>query len=492
MEVSGAVSSALDPGPGKVVSPPEGRDPLARAFFLAALLLAGLRFVALGRWSLWLDEALTLADTETGGTEANPFGYWLFAWLYSLSAGRPDEAWMRLPAAAFGLTSILATGWALRPFVGARAAALGAFFVAASSWQLYWAQNARFYTLAQTLGLLGGGLFLRGLLGGTAGRTALGLGFLVLAALTHPSAVFLIGPLFVLPWIANWVDWLPSESRRGRAWGLFAAVSLFAFVLGSGWALKTWLRWESRQGSGTFLHFAKTAGYWLTPTVALAFLVGLARGWRDRRAFVPVAAAGLGFAVAALASLFLRVSAQYVFVLQPWAAACAGLALAPPGTSSADGPRRRRCARLALLVALPGLLETALYFGLRNGDRPRWREAYAYVSERRGPLDLVLGMEAPVAEYYLQPSSRALRRWTEATWLDDFRSHVALDWARYARRTWFVVNETQFDDWTGQADSRANRAEVERILREECERVASFEIPLTPRDLDVHVYVTRP
>jgi hypothetical protein len=263
-------------------------------------------------------------------------------------------------------------------------------------------------------------------------------------------------------------------------------------VLGSGWALKTWLRWESRQGAGTFLHFAKTVGYWLTPTVALAFVAGLVRGWRDRTAFLPVAAAGLGFGGAALASLFLRVSAQYVFVLQPWAAACAGYALAPRRGGSDDPAARRRTARLALLVALPGLLDTALYFTLRNGDRPRWREAYAYVFEHRGPGDLVLGMEAPVAEYYLSPETRAVRRWTEVTWLDDFRSHLALDGARYGRRTWFVVNATQFDDWTGHADSRRNRREVERILAEECERVATFEVPLTPRDLDVHVYVTRP
>ena len=482
MEVSGAVSSALDPGAQKPAS--GSADPVARAFLLAAVLLGLLRFLGLARWGLWLDEALTLADTATGGTDANPFGYWLFAKFYALSGERPTEAWMRFPAALFGLGSILATRWALGPFVGARAAALGAFFVAASSWQLYWSQNARFYTLAQLLALLGGGWLLRGLYRGSTGRTALGLLTLVLAALTHPSAAFLIGPLLVLPWIVYWCEWWPSESERGRGWGLFGAVSLLAFVVGSGWALKTWLRWENRQGSGTFLHFAKTAGYWLTPTVALAALVGLARGLRDRLAFVPVAAAALGFGAAALASLFLRVSAQYVFVLQPWAAACAGLALAPLAP--------RRLARLALLLALPGLVESALYFTVRNGDRPRWREAYAYVFEQRGPEDLVLGMEAPVAEYYLEPSSRALRRWTEATWLDDFRSHLALDWARYGRRTWFVVNETQLDDWTGHERSRAHRAEVERILAEECERVASFEIPLTPRDLDVHVYVTKP
>jgi len=493
MELSGAVSQALDPGAGKATwRAPAPADPLARAFLLAAVALGALRFLGLARWSLWLDEALTLADTATGGTEANPVGYWLFDLFYGLADARPDEFWLRLPAAVFGLTTILACAWAFRPFVGARAAALGAFFVAASSWQLYWSQNARFYTLAQTLGLLGGGWLLRGLLQGSVRRTVLGIATLALAALTHPSAAFLIGPLLVLPWVVHWLEWLPPRSTRSKAWAVFGAVCLLFFVLGSGWALKTWMQWESRQGAGAFLHFAKTVGYWLTPTVALAFVVGLARGLGDRTAFLPVAAAGLGLGAAALASFFLRVSAQYVFVLQPWVAVCAGLALAPPGAPLAEGAARRRFARLALLVALPGLIETALYFGVRNGDRPHWREAYAYVFEHRGPQDLVLGMEAPVAEFYLDPEARALRTWTETTWLDDFRSHLVLDAARYGRRTWFVVNETQLDDWTGRTESRRDRAEVERILAEECERVASFEIPLTPRDLDVHVYVTRP
>jgi hypothetical protein len=136
-------------------------------------------------------------------------------------------------------------------------------------------------------------------------------------------------------------------------------------------------------------------------------------------------------------------------------------------------------------------VESGLYFGLRRGDRPRWREAYAYVFEHRGTDDLVLGMDAPVAEYYLNPGALRLREWSAVTWLDDWRSRLPLDWRRYGRRTWFVVNAAQLDDWTGQPTSRENRSEFERILREECVRVASFEIPLTPRDLDVHVYVTR-
>ena len=65
MEVSGALSVALDPGAEKVAPRvAAGRDPLVRLFLGLACGLALLRFVALARWSLWLDEALTLLAEE--------------------------------------------------------------------------------------------------------------------------------------------------------------------------------------------------------------------------------------------------------------------------------------------------------------------------------------------------------------------------------------------------------------------------------------------
>ncbi|NOT30501.1 MAG: hypothetical protein HOP15_08650 [Planctomycetes bacterium] len=460
------------------------------AFLGLALGLGALRFASLSSWSLWLDEALTLADVDGRG-EVNPVGYRLFGWFYGLADGRPDEAWLRLPAAFFGLVSILATAWAFWPFVGARAAALAAFFVSSSAWHLYWSQNARFYTLAQALALVGGGALLRGLFGGSTWRTALGLLLLALAAATHPSAAFLVGPLLCVPWVARWLDWVPSDAARARAWRIFSLAGLVALVLGSGWALRAWLVWEARQGTGSPLHFAKTAGYLITPTLGLAFLVGALRRWRERESFVALVATVLALAAAALASGFVRVSAQYVFVLLPWIAMVAALGLAVR-----TGPRETLAARLrlvllALLVAMPGLVESGLYFLVRHGDRPRWREAYAYVFEHKGARDLVLGMDAPVAEFYLNPSSSRLREWSAVTWLDDWRSRLPMDWARYGRRTWLVINAAQLDDWTLQPTSGERRAEFERLLREECVRVASFEVPLTPRDLDVHVYVTR-
>ena len=67
---------------------------------LVAACLVGLtRFLLLGHWSLWLDEAFTLADARHSRGSLNPLGYVVFNLWFALGGGRPDELWMRLPAA---------------------------------------------------------------------------------------------------------------------------------------------------------------------------------------------------------------------------------------------------------------------------------------------------------------------------------------------------------------------------------------------------------
>ncbi len=484
MELSGTVSLVLD-RPATKEAPASGEERLARWILAAALLVGLTRFLFLGRWSLWLDEAFTLADARHGYVERNPLGYLLFEWFYALSDQRPDETWMRMPAALCGWLSILACTWSFRPFYGPRAAALAALFVACSGWHVYWSQNARFYTLAQLLALAGGGALLRGLSASSSFLTGAGLAALVLSPLAHPSAALLVGPLLLVPWFSRWLDYLPESLEGRRSWKMLSTVGFVGVLVGIGWALQVWSTWEKRQGVGDPFHFAQACGYLITPTLGLAFAWGLMPALRSSRSFAPTLATLLALSAAGLASFFVRVSAQYVFVVLPWLSVVAAV---PFARVRAPSGRLRRWLQPALLglVLLPGLLESVLYFGMRNGDRPRWREAYRYVFEHRGADDLVLGMEAPVAEYYLAPQSDDLRHWKTITWLDDYRARQALDWARYGRRVWYVVNEEQLQDWRPE-----NRADVNRLLAEECELQASFTIPFTPRNLDVKVYRTK-
>jgi len=450
-----------------------------------ALALGLVRFWRLGEWSLWLDEAFTLADSRWRQSHDNPLGYLLLGGFYGLWEGRPNEFLLRLPAAAFGFLSIPATWWAFRALLAPRAASAAALIVAASSWHLYWSQNARFYTLTLLLAVLSTGVCLRGLVNGSLPRVLVGLGLGALAALTHPSAALLLVSLVVAPWAARGLGAWPEAPTRSRAWLALPVAGVLGLVVGLPWGVEVWRSWAEQKGFANPRHFVLTTGYLLTPTLGVWFLIGawVALTRRSRATLLGVGAL-LGLACALLASLLVRVSAQYVFVFLPWIAAVT----AAPLRRAQGIPRSTglQLAALALIVA-PGLVDGALYFVYRNGDRPQWREAYRYVFDHARPDDLILGMDAPVGEYYLDARADDLRHWSRVVWFDRFRADTADQWARYGRRTWFVVNHELLQDFP--AD---RRAATRRLFDQECREVARFELPWTPRDLDVFVYVREP
>ena len=176
-----------------------------------------------------------------------------------------------------------------------------------------------------------------------------------------------------------------------------------------------------------------------------------------------------------------RISAQYVFVLLPWIALLAALPLAELARVAA--PRWISCAWLVLLAA-PALTTCVLYFTVRKGERPQWREAYQFVWNRREADDLVLGMEATVGEFYLAPLATDLRNTTHVAWLDKWRATEPRTWARHARRTWYIFNPEQLLEWDAQ-----QAADFQRLLREECRLVKCYPLYVESRDLSVWVYV---
>ena len=470
-------------------------DPLTRWLLLAALGLGLVRFLWLGSWSLWLDEAFTLSDVREPLAFRNPLGYWLFGAFYEYAAERPSETVLRLPAAVSGWLCIPASYWGLRYFIGRRSAAVAALWLALSPWHLYWSQNARFYTLAQLLCLLGGGCVFRGISKSGAPLVLLGVGFLTLSGLTHPSAAMLAGGLLVVPLVLGRAGRWPEPDGGRRAWGVLAAAAIGAVLVGGAWAALVWLDWSSveNKGAGSPVHFVLSAGYFVSPLLGLAFCWGALEIWsrREHRALVLLACVVLGLSLALFASLFRRSSAQYVFVFQPWIAAVAAYPFGARA-SALFRPRGGLWSRLgawprwslALVVAAPLAFESVLYFTVRNGDRYYWREAYAYVFEHRQPSDLVAGMQAPVGEYYLNPLSGDLRDWKHVVWLDPFRARLPEFWSRYERRTWFIFNREYLFDW-----GEPERLEFERVLREECRLVKAYRVPWHPRDLDVLVYL---
>lgn len=461
-----------------------------------AVLLALTRFWRLGRWGLWVDEAFTLHDIEAlGGWRAglaprgNFLGLAAIGAAVRLSGGWPDEWTLRIVPAVCGALGVPLTFWAFRPRVGRLRAAAAALIVATSSWHLYWSQNARFYTLAQDLALLSSGLFLRGYWKGRVGLSVLAGGAGVVAATAHLSGALVPGALLLAPWLSQRTRAaLPEAVRRPRA--VVTVLALGIALASAPWTLGLWRDYRAAKAADpdvlrAVAHFALTTGYYVTPVLGAAALCGALTGLARRSPFdlFALLVCALVLLGATLAATQARVTAQYVFVLLPWIAVLATSPL-ELGAASERGRLGLGLAWLAL-IALPQLSRQVLYFTVRHGQRPRWREAYEYVWNERGPDDLVVGMCPPVGEYYLSPDDREPRVPRRIVRIDPWNPGAPYRWARFGRRIWIVMSHEWLDDW-GRADARA----LERYLAESCRLALRLPLEVESRDLGVFVYVS--
>jgi uncharacterized membrane protein len=466
-------------------------------------VLGLLRFVRLGEWSLWFDEVATWSDVHhglAGGQINNPLGYWAISAVAGLFGGPPDELALRLGPAVVGWAVIPLTWFVFRPLFGGRVAAAAALLVSVSTWQVGWSQTARFYTMAQAVSLAGTGLALHGYARGSILRTILGLVVATTSFYFHPSGLLMVPALVAAPWFVSGGG-VPFREARKPAYALLAC-SIVAVVVAFPTALETWNFYSGQKGHTGglverlpwLLHYVKTTGFYVTPVLGIAALVGTWFAWRTRNPLQLCAAAipMLALVAALVASAFVRISAQYVFVSLPWLCLLASLPLArqreersspvsPVSPASAIG---RLHAAWIVVLAVPALVSTGLYMTVRRGERPPWRDAYQYVWNERGPGDLVLGMEASVGEFYIAPNETELRETRHVAWLDKYRALRPERWARHPRRTWYVINPEQLVGW------KPEEAEALRThLREECRLVKSFPLYVESRDLSVWVFV---
>ncbi len=458
-----------------------------------------MRFIRLGHWSLWIDESLTYTDWHVGlqgGEIHNPLGYALIAGAVRVLGGVPDEFALRILPAIVGFLTIPLTWLAFRRFAGELRASSAALLLAASSWHVYWSQNARFYTFAQAAALAGGWLFIAGLQRGTTLRAIAGLALVGLGVLFHPSVALLLPVLVIAPFVVGWMGSALDEGA-GRVARRCLIAGVIGALIGAKWAITAWLTYHTQKGQeltaervlASIGHYLKTTGFYVTPVLGAAALCGVAFAWKRRDQaglFVAVVVAGCLF-LALVASMFVRVAAQYVFFLLPWIVLLACMPIPPSSPECAARPASRRrgpIAALIVILVVPALADLMLYFTVRHGERPQWRDAWEFVWNQRHEGDLVLGMDASVGEYYLSPRNVDLRHPLQIGWLDYFHARDAETWSRYPRRAWYVVNPELFLDWNTQ-DADA----FQRMLREECRLVKAFPLYVESRDLSVWVYL---
>lgn len=489
--------------PARAPSPGSRRDRIATLLLLSALGLGLVRFWKLGEWSLWFDETATWTDLFVGiegGEITNPLGYWLIGATVRALGGFPDEFALRFLPAVAGWATIPLSWWAFRGIAGDRRAAAAALLVAASSWHVYWSQNARFYTFAMAVSLVGTGMVLRAMWSGRTWQALAGFAIAALATVFHASTALLLPALAAAPWLLRLARAPISRGAERCALALFA-LGLVVLAIRYDWVRTTWETYHRQKGASLpegelhvaaarIAHLARTIGFYVTPLLGTAALAGAALGVlrRDPAALFAALVSVLVVGEALLAAVFARMTAQYVFFLLPWIAVLACWPLARDAAEETpDGePRTRRVLQSALfaVLLLPALASTGLYFTVRRGERPQWREAYEFVWNRREADDLVLGMEASAGEYYLSPLATDLRLPVHVGWLDRWRPGLAEEWGRHARRAWYVLNPEQLHDW-----EPAAAAAFQKYLREQCRLVTAFPLYVESRDLSVWVYL---
>ena len=481
---SGATSPAYSPQGAA----DEGRWGLT---LVAALLLGTLRFYRLGDWSLWLDEAYTLADAFHGDGLSNPLGYWAVRCVVEVGGLPATEFDLRLLPALCGWLAIPATWWAFRAVAGDRRAAVAALLVAVSAWQLYWSQNARFYTMLELPSLLGTGLVLRGLNRGSTASALTGAAVAAAGVTLHLAAALMTGALMLAPWLVaclgrRRVGYQDQDFRRVAQrlmWaGAAAALVASPFVWGvfsDYWEVKGTATLSAAVGS--IAHLVKSTGFFLTPVLVTAAALGSFSVWfdGDRSGLLVLALTLTGLAAGAGAAALVQGSAQYVFVFMPLIALLAAWPLGGALLRSAPWA----AAGYVALLALPLFAGCLLYLSVRQGERPRWREAYEYVAAERAEGEKVLAMQAAVGEYYLNPGSTDLRRPTQVIWCDRTNADKWKRWQKKPNGLWIVVRPDFWQLWPA-----VERDAFQSFLREECRLQRRFSVLLEGRDLDLEVY----
>jgi mannosyltransferase len=164
------------------------------------LLAAALRFWGLAHQSFWYDEIATVGVIkgsfwhtfhEVRVSESTPPLYYVLAWLWTRVTGI-SEAGLRSLSAMFGVLTVVVVWAALRETVSRTAAAAGAAIAAVNPMLVWFAQEARAYSLVTLLGALSLWFALRALRQPTAKRLAAWSVTCCLILLTHYFAVFIV------------------------------------------------------------------------------------------------------------------------------------------------------------------------------------------------------------------------------------------------------------------------------------------------------------
>jgi 4-amino-4-deoxy-L-arabinose transferase-like glycosyltransferase len=397
---------------------------------IAGLTLLGLvlRYWRLGDWNFEATEMFTLRDSlRPRWTNPRPLGYLLNHYL--IGSVRPlDELGLRVLPALFGVLAIPAFYFATRRLIGVRSALFGALLLTLSGWHVFYSQFARYWSLVFLFSAIYPFALYTGIRYRDRRALILGVVTAVLAVLSHPVAILLLGGPII--WLAFRYlrprylreAWTHTSFRWGAALALLL-LTLVAIRLVP--LLQDWVSMHDQNpGMSQFLRGAKRGPVvkqvvlltayleGLSLPVALGGLVGVYLAWaeRDRTLGIFLAALGLfPLAFIALVSARTPVSTYYLLPTAPVFFAGAGILLdrvsrIPWGTR----PPWLIPATFVIICIGDGM--PTLVSQYRNGRRFDFRAAAEWLAPRLSPADAVFSDQAMVLAHYLKgPKVEKLR-----------------------------------------------------------------------------------
>ncbi|MBM4041967.1 MAG: hypothetical protein FJ290_26020 [Planctomycetes bacterium] len=394
---------------------------------VAAIVAAGggLRFCAIGRKSLWLDEAATMNAVDArlpqvfSGVytyDAHPPLYYLalHTWM-SFANNSRSGAWARAFSAAVGVATLVVFYFLARALLPRNAALVAAGLLAASAYHVYFAQEARLYALAAFFVVVSWCCLAHLVAAGAhcrqwARRHRLPLWLGLALANTAALYTFYYTAFSILAQgVALLVLWKRAGRKMVLDWALWQSVPLCTFALWVPVVLER-IRMLSQfappagqtilSGNGLSDTAAQFTWGFLAdllpshglPVRAVAALVGLLvvalafLGLRRERAGAVMALTWLLAPVAFLAALPMRghiYEPKHLFFASP------ALALAAGVVWSAARTGLRPLAAVLLAGILAGNAVSLAYYYRPGMEKENWRGAVAEFARRVEPMDMV-------------------------------------------------------------------------------------------------------
>jgi Dolichyl-phosphate-mannose-protein mannosyltransferase len=423
---------------------------------MITLLAGGMRLYQLGDYSFWEDELYTVrsASALDQGQFSKRFGHLPSAWGMmaqgaDLSEVNQDNVarWKSLGVSEWGarigpclvgILTIPLLALAGRRLLGDRATLIAALLLTVSPWHLFWSQAARFYALqflCYNLALI---WYLRCCRERKTQLAALSAVALVMAYLSQPPAL-VIGLVLAGDVLGCLIRREPiGLSKAGWALGIGAVVVCLGIqYYDSTHSQQDWAAWGKLEGHSWKVLAASMVlrNHPVLLAVAALSVLGLIRKMPRLTLYLlmagtlPVLALMALPVVGGMLKMDIYVHERYCFVVH-----YAWVALAALGLSAVwDVTKEHRGTALAgagVAAVAVSLLWTDLGY-YQDGNRRRWREAFAYVQPLRQPgedVAVLSSRRTPIARYYLETddvlpyadfptSPQKLDALTRPTWL---------------------------------------------------------------------------